>query len=49
MNFIMDVTHRVQIGDKYGVGPIINGFNMDTPFKPLWALLDRVIEIEFEI
>jgi len=43
MNFIMDVTHRVQIGDKYGVGPIINGFHMDTPFKSLYTLLDRVI------
>lgn len=44
MNFIMDVTHRVQIGDKYGVGPCINGFSLDTPFKSLWGLLDRIIK-----
>lgn len=43
LNFILDVTHKVSIGEKYVIGPSIDGFNADTSFKSLWGLLDRII------
>lgn len=42
-NFILDVTHRVSIGEKYIIAPIVNAFNSYTPFKTMKSLLDNII------